>query len=70
MTAGAVLACTALAAAQAPAPGRGADDLIRRARAILESSPLIDGHNDYPWEVRDAARGISTSWTSAARSRR
>ena len=29
--------------------------LIQRARALLKASPLIDGHNDYPWELREKA---------------
>ena len=53
----ALLASAAWAAAQPLAPGQGPDALLPRARAILQSSPLIDGHNDYPWEVREAARG-------------
>ena len=30
--------------------------LLERARALLRSTPLIDGHNDYPWEVRERAQ--------------
>ncbi len=26
------------------------EDLVRRARRVLESVPLIDGHNDVPWQ--------------------
>ena len=29
-----------------------AQDLTARARAIHKQSPLIDGHNDYPWALR------------------
>src|ERR687896_58581 len=29
--------------------------LRARARAIHAESPLIDGHNDYPWAVRENA---------------
>jgi membrane dipeptidase len=36
--------------AAAPAP-----DLVERARALLRTMPLIDGHNDYPWVVREKA---------------
>ena len=35
-----------------PAP---ADDLLERALALNRSAPLIDGHNDYPWAVREEA---------------
>ncbi|MBI2222399.1 MAG: membrane dipeptidase [Acidobacteria bacterium] len=44
-----------------------AQDFLQRALAIHKQSPLVDGHNDYPWEVRQRARGdlakldISTS---------
>jgi membrane dipeptidase len=30
--------------------------LIERARALHKQSPLIDGHNDYPWAVRENAQ--------------
>jgi membrane dipeptidase len=29
------------------------DDLLARARALLREVPLIDGHNDYPWALRE-----------------
>src|SRR5688500_5246847 len=31
--------------------------LLDRARALLKQSPLIDGHNDFPWEVREKSAG-------------
>jgi membrane dipeptidase len=30
------------------------DDLLERARRLHKSAPLIDGHNDYPWELRES----------------
>ncbi|MEQ8262049.1 dipeptidase [Pseudohaliea sp.] len=33
-------------------PGR-ADDALERARALLEAHPIIDGHNDLPWVIRE-----------------
>jgi membrane dipeptidase len=33
------------------------DAALTRARALLRRVPLIDGHNDYPWEVREKAKG-------------
>ena len=30
-----------------------ADDLLERARALNRAAPLIDGHNDYAWAVRE-----------------
>ncbi len=38
----------ASAAAQTP------DAALAHARALLRSTPLIDGHNDLPWEIRRA----------------
>lgn len=29
------------------------DDLLARARALHRQTPLIDGHNDYPWALRE-----------------
>jgi membrane dipeptidase len=29
------------------------DDLLTRARALHKQVPLIDGHNDYPWALRE-----------------
>jgi membrane dipeptidase len=28
-----------------------------RARRLLRDVPIIDGHNDYPWQVREVAKG-------------
>jgi membrane dipeptidase len=38
-----------------PAAGARQDDLVKRARALHAEVPLIDGHNDYPWAVREKA---------------
>src|SRR3954469_2866582 len=43
-----LLAATALS--QAPGPDAA---LLERARVLHKRSPLIDGHNDYPWELRE-----------------
>lgn len=45
----AVLALAALPSAVLAAE----DAAVARARRILETTPLIDGHNDLPWEIRD-----------------
>ena len=29
---------------------------LARARAMLAAMPLIDGHNDLPWALREAGR--------------
>jgi membrane dipeptidase len=50
----AAAAAFAVAAAFYPQP----DDarLLERARALHRQSPLIDGHNDYPWALREKAQ--------------
>lgn len=49
-----VLGCAASRAAPA-APATAADDPELRARIvrILKATPLVDGHNDLPWELRE-----------------
>jgi membrane dipeptidase len=37
--------------------GLDAQDFGARARALHKSTPLIDGHNDYPWALRDLDPG-------------
>ena len=39
---------------------QSADPLVDRARRLLRDTPVIDGHNDYPWEVRQRAQGDLT----------
>ncbi len=39
---------TQFVSAQTP----GEDPALARARKILRSIPLIDGHNDLPWRIR------------------
>jgi membrane dipeptidase len=31
--------------------------MLERARKLLAESPVIDGHNDLPWEIRNRAQG-------------
>ncbi|HEU4698708.1 MAG TPA: dipeptidase [Gemmatimonadales bacterium] len=40
------------AAAQRAAPASAADPALAHARRLLQETPLIDGHNDLPWEIR------------------
>ena len=35
----------------------GADDYQQRVERVLLQTPLIDGHNDLPWEIRDRFKG-------------
>ena len=48
----AVLFASGLAAA-APALAGPAPSALEHARAILKAQPVIDGHNDLPWTIRD-----------------
>jgi membrane dipeptidase len=48
----AALVAPALACAQAPV---STDPNIARAERVLRSTPLIDGHNDLPWAIRQSA---------------
>ncbi len=52
LAAGAVPPGTGSLGAQAPAAA-----LLERARRLHRQVPLIDGHNDYPWQVRQKAQG-------------
>ena len=54
-SAGSALTMAAVALAAAAAQPAPADDLLERARALTRSAPLIDGHNDYAWAVREEA---------------
>jgi membrane dipeptidase len=39
-------------------PARAQEDpVLTQARRILREVPIIDGHNDYPWAVREQAAG-------------
>jgi len=48
------LLCFALALTTTAAADAQADPALDRARKILRSVPLIDGHNDLPWEIRNS----------------
>ncbi len=37
------------------------DPMVERARRILRDVPVFDGHNDYPWQVRELAKGDITA---------
>jgi len=36
-----------------PFSARAADDYQHRLEKVLQQTPLIDGHNDLPWEIRE-----------------
>jgi membrane dipeptidase len=37
-----------------PAAAQSQDRALEHARKLLASTPLIDGHNDLPWEIRES----------------
>jgi membrane dipeptidase len=37
-----------------PAAAQSQDRALEHARKLLKSTPLIDGHNDLPWEIRES----------------
>ncbi len=37
-----------------PAAAQSRDPALEHARKLLRSTPLIDGHNDLPWEIRES----------------
>lgn len=51
----AVLAAVVTVVATGATSVNGADDLLERAKALHRHVPVFDGHNDYPWEVRQKA---------------
>ena len=51
-----LLVLIAIAMPLAAALSPQADPLLDRARRLLRDVPIFDGHNDYPWEVRNKAQ--------------
>ena len=41
----------------APMAAWGADDYRHRVEQVLLRTPLVDGHNDLPWEIRERFKG-------------
>ncbi|HEX2204466.1 MAG TPA: dipeptidase [Longimicrobium sp.] len=52
-----MLAATLGLAASAEAAAQANDPYLERARRLHAQAPLIDGHNDLPWEIREKAQG-------------
>ncbi len=42
------------------------DPMIERARRLLREVPVFDGHNDYPWQIRELAKGDLTQFPLTA----
>jgi len=53
--AAAVVVCAVAALAGVPGAAQTEDPFLARARALHLSVPMFDGHNDYPWEIRQRA---------------
>jgi membrane dipeptidase len=51
----ALLAIAFIAPALMTLQAQATDPLMARAMRLLKDAPIIDGHNDYPWEVRTKA---------------
>jgi membrane dipeptidase len=53
-----------LFAAAAPLSGQARDPNLALARRVLRTTPLVDGHNDLPWRIREdtVARGDPESY--------
>jgi membrane dipeptidase len=48
---------TIIAAAAAALPAQSVSSLADRAAALHKAAPVIDGHNDYPWALREKSPG-------------
>jgi len=60
MTRAPILTATAMVLASLAVGGTRAqvsDQMLERAKRLLRDSPVIDGHNDYPWAVHEKAGG-------------
>jgi len=45
-----------------------ADDALDRARSVLDDAPIVDGHNDLPWVIREKFGGDVEGLDISARS--
>ena len=52
----AVLAVACAAPMLMTLQAQGADPLMVRALKLLKDAPIVDGHNDYPWAVREKGK--------------
>jgi membrane dipeptidase len=57
LAAATVLASGAAWSASPVTTGQGDAQIAARVAKVLAATPLIDGHNDFPWEVRDRYAG-------------
>ncbi len=54
-----LIAAALLVLSAAPLGGQAVDPYLALARRVLRTTPLVDGHNDLPWRIREdtVARG-------------
>ena len=52
-----VLLLLSLVVCVATVSAQQADPVVERARRLLRDVPVFDGHNDYPWQIRELATG-------------
>jgi membrane dipeptidase len=57
-----LIVCNAAQAQQIPANCDAEGAALAQARALLKSVPLVDGHNDLPWVIREEAGGDVRSY--------
>jgi membrane dipeptidase len=50
-------AVVSFSAADRSAGAQAGDPLLARANSLLGRVPVIDGHNDFPWQVHELAKG-------------
>jgi membrane dipeptidase len=53
--------CSTVPAGSASAPAATGDRHEAIARRVLAATPLVDGHNDLPWAIRERASGESAA---------
>jgi membrane dipeptidase len=51
-----IFVCVPIAVAAIAVQQSSDSGLLERARALVKQTPLIDGHNDYPWALREKAQ--------------
>ena len=65
--AAAALSALSLVASAAPAIAADTRDYHARVVQVLKRTPLIDGHNDLPWEIRERFKGRLAAHRSGSR---
>jgi len=61
-----LMLCSDLPAQMEPAACNPEGPALEQARALLKSTPLIDGHNDLPWVIREESGGDVLAYDLAA----